>query len=423
MHSIIDNFDLSIRNIEIPRDSINFYCFVFYNETKDPENGAQRHTVHGGKGKSDAMKLGRIVLAFPETAQYNKAKAKRGGRFVSNCRSHRCENDAHAVMRWAGMAKSINLKENIKIMEQKEFKSKPSKQFVVTQTSGLLEFLLRSLTNQSRNHVKSLLTHRLVSVDGVIKTKHDTELKEGQVVCIHRPVIQARTQEGLDILYEDKDLIVINKPSGLLSIASDQEKEATAYHMLTDYVKLKNARNRIFAVHRLDRETSGILLAAKNEKMKFALQDHWADLVSDRAYIAVVEGHLAEKSGKVQSWLKETKTLLMYSSARDGDGLEAITSYTVLKETAGYSLLDVHLETGRKNQIRVHMKDLGHSVVGDKKYGATTDPLKRMGLHAYKLELKHPFSGELMCFEARPPQSFAALFHAPKHNKKTKKNG
>lgn len=304
-------------------------------------------------------------------------------------------------------------------MERRAFTPKSAMEFVVTEPMGLLEFLLCSLPNRSRNHVKSLLTHRLVSVNGVVLTQYDTALSEGQTVRINRPTVQAQVQINMpEILYEDDDLIAINKPADLLSIASDTEKELTAYHLLTDYVRLQNPQNRIFAVHRLDRETSGVMIAAKNEKMKYALQDHWADLVSDRAYIAVVEGQLKDKSGRIQSWLKETKTMLMYSSRRAGDGLEAITNYKVLHEAPGYSLLDIHLETGRKNQIRVHMKELGHSVVGDKKYGAKTNPLKRLGLHAYKLELRHPFSDKTMCFEAPAPQSFTALFKKPIQKKK-----
>ncbi len=291
-------------------------------------------------------------------------------------------------------------------------------QFKVTEACGLLDFLLRSLPNRSRNHVKSLLTHRLVSVDGVVTTQYDTALREGQTIRINRSAVPTQAQKNMpDILYEDDDLIVINKPHNLLSIASDTEKELTAYHMMTAYVRQKNPQNRIFAVHRLDRATSGVLVAAKSEEMKLALQDSWADLVSDRAYLAIVEGRLEEKSGRIQSWLKETKTLLMYSSPKAGDGLEAITSYRVIDEAPEYSLLNIHLETGRKNQIRVHMKELGHSVAGDKKYGAKTDPLKRLGLHAYKLELKHPFSNRLMCFEAPAPPSFAALIRKSKAKK------
>lgn len=298
-----------------------------------------------------------------------------------------------------------------RIFGQQKIVSKPDLEFVVSESCGLLDFLLLKLSNKSRNHVKYLLTHREVLVNGTVITQYDAVLHKGQKIQIKRSIIEGKKQKSvLDILYEDSDIIVINKPAGLLSIASDKEKELTAYHLLTDYVRIKDPRNRIFAVHRLDRDTSGVLMVAKNEKMKLALQDNWADLVSERGYVAVVEGQLKEKCGRIQSWLKETRTFLVYSSSRAGDGLEAITDYQVLNETAEYSLLNINLETGRKNQIRVHMKDIGHNVVGDKKYGAKTDPLKRLGLHAYKLEFKHPFSDKVMCFETQFPQSFISLF-------------
>nr|WP_319488763.1 RluA family pseudouridine synthase [uncultured Caproiciproducens sp.] len=294
---------------------------------------------------------------------------------------------------------------------QPESIQKSNKEFRAAESAGLLDFLLFSLPGKSRNHVKSLLKYREVSVDGTVVTQHNYVLKPGQKVRISRSVKQDKAPKNiLDILYEDDNLIVINKPAGLLSIATDKEKELTAYHLLTDYVRLHNSSNRIFAVHRLDRDTSGVLMVAKNEEMKLALQDHWAELVSQRGYMAVVEGQLTEKSGKIRSWLKQTKTQLVYSSAKAGDGKEAITNYRVVKENTEYSLLEINLETGRKNQIRVHMKDMGHPVAGDKKYGARTNPLKRMGLHAYKLELQNPFTLETMCFEAKPPKSFTALF-------------
>ncbi|MDF2632981.1 MAG: pseudouridine synthase, RluA family [Caproiciproducens sp.] len=294
---------------------------------------------------------------------------------------------------------------------QKKISQKPDTELIVAEPSGLLDFLLLKLSNRSRNNVKSLLTRREILVDGVVVTQYDHPLLAGQKIRISRPTNQGQKQQGvLDIIYEDDDIIVINKPAGLLSISTDKEKELTAYHLLTDYVRLKNPTNRIFAVHRLDRDTSGVLMVAKNERIKLALQDNWADLVSQRAYMAVVEGQLEEKSGRIQSWLKETKTRIMYSSGKAGDGQESITNYQVIKETPEYSLLDIHLETGRKNQIRVHMKDIGHNVVGDKKYGAKTNPLKRLGLHAYKLEFKHPFSDKVMCFQTQPPKSFTALF-------------
>ncbi|WP_019850151.1 RluA family pseudouridine synthase [Desulfitobacterium sp. PCE1] len=281
--------------------------------------------------------------------------------------------------------------------------------FVVTECSGLFDFLTLKLTNQSRNNIKSLLKHRQVTVDGRAITQHDFLLKEGQTVRIVRSVIRGQKEKDvLQILYEDADLIVINKPAGLLTI-TDNKNSVSAYHLLTDYVRRTNPKARIFIVHRLDRDTSGVLMFAKNEKLKLALQDNWGGLVTQRGYVAIVEGRLKEKSGRIRSWLKETKTLLVYSSPKVGDGLEAITNYQVINETPDYSLLNIQLETGRKNQIRVHMKELGHSVVGDTKYGAKTNPLKRLGLHAYKLELRHPFSNQWLCFETEVPESFKAL--------------
>lgn len=189
-----------------------------------------------------------------------------------------------------------------RIFGQQEIVSKPDLEFVVSESCGLLEFLLLELSNKSRNHVKSLLTHRKVSVDGTVITQYDTVLHKGQKVQIKRSITEEKKPTSvLNILYEDSDIIVINKPAGLLSIASDKEKELTAYHLLTDYVRMKDPRNRIFSIHRLDRDTSGVLMVVKNEKMKLALQDNWADLVSERGYVAVVEGQLKEKCGRIQS--------------------------------------------------------------------------------------------------------------------------
>jgi 23S rRNA pseudouridine1911/1915/1917 synthase len=294
---------------------------------------------------------------------------------------------------------------------QNKAKSNKNAEYVVNDSMGLLEFLRVSLSNKARNKVKALLTHREVSVDGVVTTKYDYLLKKGQIVSIARSgkPEEATAGELLEIIYEDNDLIVINKPAGLLSIATDTEKVATAYHLLTEYVKQKNTENRIFVVHRLDRDTSGILMVAKNEEMKYALQDNWDDLIQFRGYLAIVEGKLPQKQGEVVSWLKETKTHLMYSSETSGDGQKAITHYKVVQQSADLTMVEVNLETGRKNQIRVHMKDLGHPIVGDKKYGSTMNPLKRLGLHAHKLEFLHPFTKEIVCFKAPMPRRFKAV--------------
>ena len=281
----------------------------------------------------------------------------------------------------------------------------------VAEPEELMKFLIEKMPDKSRNNIKSLLTHRQVLVDGKVVTQYNHPLQVGQEITVNWALVRdEKPGRGLRILYEDGDIIIIDKPAGLLSIASDKEKERTAYHQLTEYVRTKDPENRIFIVHRLDRETSGVMLFAKNEDIKRSLQDNWKEAVVDRAYIAVVEGQVEKKVGIIKSWLQETKTRLVYSSPRSGDGQEAVTDYKVLEAGAGYSLLEIRLETGRKNQIRVHMRDMGHSIIGDKKYGAATNPIGRLGLHAHILAFYHPVSGELMRFETEVPKKFSQLF-------------
>lgn len=289
-------------------------------------------------------------------------------------------------------------------------KDKPNTEFIVEQEAELLEFLLVKLNKLSRNNVKSLLSHREVLVDGGVRTQFDYHLKPLQRVEINWSLSRDKGKKSvLDIIYEDGDMIAINKPAGLLSIATDKEDTKTAYHLLTEYVRLTNPKNRIFIVHRLDRETSGVLVVAKNETMKRLLQDNWSEILIERGYVALVEGRLEQKAGTVHTWLLETKTHFMYSSTTKGDGLEAITDYKVVTENENYSLVDIRLKTGRKNQIRVHMRDLNHSIAGDRKYDAMTNPLQRLCLHAYLLELKHPVTGEIMHLETEIPKAFIAL--------------
>lgn len=293
--------------------------------------------------------------------------------------------------------------------KKKENKNDPV--FTVTESVGLLDFLLFNLKNKSRNNIKSILTHREILVDGQIVTKHDHILSPGQKVRVIRsPDRSPNGQNMPEIIYEDKDVIVINKPAGLLSISTDKEKELTAYHIMTDYVRQKDPRARIFIVHRLDRDTSGLLMFARDDKLKLAFQNNWTDLAARRGYIAVVEGIPENQSGRIRSWLRETKTLLVYSGSRPGDGLEAVTNYKVIKESESCAMLEIDLETGRKNQIRVHMKEMGNPVAGDKKYGAKTDPLRRLCLHNAVLELKHPYDDKTMCFNAPAPKAFYSLF-------------
>lgn len=279
--------------------------------------------------------------------------------------------------------------------------------FVIENESLLLTYLLLNVKNKSKNNIKSQLTRGNVLVDGKAITKHDYRLQKGQKVMVKWSQIHNKEyKEPLDIIYEDDDIIVVNKPAGLLSISTNNEKDKTAYHIVMNYLKRRNFKNRIFVVHRLDRETSGLLLLAKKEKIKFLLQDNWNNLVGVRGYTVIVEGNVNSNEGTIKSWLKETSTLLVYSSNKENDGKEAITHYKKIKSNGKYTLLEVRLDTGRKNQIRVHMKDIKHSVIGDKKYGAKTDPLKRLGLHANILEFKHPITNKVMRFEIPLPDSF-----------------
>ncbi|HCF70960.1 MAG TPA: RNA pseudouridine synthase [Syntrophomonas sp.] len=288
---------------------------------------------------------------------------------------------------------------------------KPPTRLEVSEPAELMEFLIGKMPSQARNNIKSLLTHRQVQVDGEVISRYNHLLQVGQEVMIHWSLIRDEgSDRGLKILYQDSEIIVIDKPAGLLSIASDQEKEITAYRQVRDYVSEADPEERIFIVHRLDRDTSGVMMFARNESIKHVLQDSWKEIVIDRAYVAVVEGGISDKQGTIKSWLKETKTKLMYSSGREGDGLEAVTHYRVLQTNAKYSLLEIRLETGRKNQIRVHLKDMGHSIIGDKKYGSTTNPIGRLGLHAHILAFKHPVSGRVMRFETEVPKKFTSLF-------------
>ena len=217
--------------------------------------------------------------------------------------------------------------------------------------------------------------------------------------------------KGLAILYEDQDILVVNKTNGLLTVSTDSEKEKTAYFLLNDYVKKGNARskNRVFIVHRLDRETSGILVFAKNEKAKRYLQAEWKGF--NKIYFAVVHGRLLEKEGIITSYLLENKVHRMYSVNDSTKGKYSKTGYKVVKESRNFSLLDINLFTGRKNQIRVHFSEKGHPVVGDKIYGKIDKGIKRLALHAASLTISHPFTRKKITFETELPLYFKILIN------------
>lgn len=278
--------------------------------------------------------------------------------------------------------------------------------YTVAQPTTLLPFLLSSVKGKSRNNVKSLLSRRLVAVDGVPVSRFDTPLAPGQQVAILPSSAPRADALPFPILYEDEHLIVVNKPAKLLSVATDKEKARTAYHMVTDYVKARRVGDRIFVLHRLDRDTSGVLMFARDPETKELFQSHWNEMVTRRGYLAVVEGTPRPDRDTIRSFLVETDTHLSFSGAPGKGAKEAITSYQVVKTGGGYALLDINIETGRKNQIRVHMKELGHPVAGDKQYGARTNPIGRLCLHANELSFTHPVTGEQITFKAKMPRDF-----------------
>jgi len=224
-----------------------------------------------------------------------------------------------------------------------------------------------------------------------------------------------RLPRGLVILHEDRDILVVDKPAGLLTMGTDTDKARTAYFILTDYIRkgYAKSRKRIFIVHRLDRETSGILVFAKSIEAKLCLQDQWKE--TEKKYLAVVHGQCDRKSETITTYLAENKAQFVYSTSDTTKGKLSHTAYKVLKQTKDFALLEVDLLTGRKNQIRVHLAGIGHPVVGDQKYGKGNKAHTRLALHARSISFKHPFSGKQLVFETKVPLHFNQLVGSVDH--------
>ncbi len=290
-------------------------------------------------------------------------------------------------------------------------KEKRNLTFKVKEQNELMKFLIENLPNKNRNNIKSLLKNKQVLVDGAAISQFNHPLNPGQEVMITESRFSDKDMKGIKVVYEDEYLIAIEKASGILSIATDKEREKTAYNIVKNYVKSRNPLEKLFIVHRLDRETSGVMIFAKTEEMQQLLQTNWQKMVLERTYVAVVEGKVEKNSDTIISYLKENSAFVTFSSDKEIEGSKkAITHYTVLKRSKGFSLVEANIETGRKNQIRVHMQSLGHSVVGDKKYGATTNPLGRLGLHAKSIIFKHPKTGKVLSFQTGIPAKFSGMF-------------
>ena len=278
--------------------------------------------------------------------------------------------------------------------------------FIVDKEINLLDAIFDFKKDLSKKSIKSFIKNKMIKVNDKVITNNSYMLSKNDVVeiCYEKRIIP---KYDLDILYEDEYLIAINKPCGLLSISNDKEKDITAYRMVSDYVKSSNKKNFIFVVHRLDQETSGVLLFCKNEKIRDRLQENWNNVVKKRGYIALVDGKI-NGTGTIRSFLMEDKRQFVYSS-KNGIGKEAITHYEVIKNNNNYSMLQVFIDTGRRNQIRVHLSEHGYPIVGDKKYRCKSNPVKRLCLHANMLEFIHPVSKKLISIKCDVPEEFRKL--------------
>lgn len=272
----------------------------------------------------------------------------------------------------------------------------------------LLSFVSEHFKDRSRNDLKAWLRHGHYMVDGVVSTAFDASVAPGAEVKVNltRPFV-VLMHPRLQLVYEDDDVIVINKGYGLLSVGTQSHrKEETAYDILRDYVKKQNPSNKLYVVHRLDRDTSGLMMFAKTEEAQENLRHNWNNMVLDRLYVALLEGYVKEDEGYVKSRLMENSRFVVYSTQNPEEGKLALTRFKVLKRAYGLSLVEFSLDTGRKNQIRVHASEMGHPISGDRKYGAKESRLNRLCLHARTLRFAHPITRKDMRFELPIPSRF-----------------
>ena len=304
-----------------------------------------------------------------------------------------------------------------------KMKRKQDTSFRVEAVCELMPFLLAKLGGMTRTSVKQLLSQRRVTVNAGIQTRHDTPLKAGDLVQVlqGRGNVELRHPK-LRIIYEDDALIIVEKKNGLLTVPyNPKSSEMTAYSILKEYVKKQSKRNTVHVVHRLDRETSGVLVFAKSPELQEYMRTYWRQLVTKRTYVALVEGQFEQKEGTITTWLTEDPhTGMVYSSPKDDGGQKSVTHYKVIKSTIlgeddqalPVSLIELNLETGRTNQIRVHMQSINHSVIGDRKYGHGNEysPVDRLCLHAKVLEFIHPMTEKKVRFEAAAPKEMTRIF-------------
>lgn len=279
----------------------------------------------------------------------------------------------------------------------------------VKENAPLLEYLINNVS-ESRSKLKATLQGRGIAVNGRMVTQFDYQLKAGDKIIISRHKKQNQFKSRyVKIVYEDRWLVVVEKNIGILSMAAGHSS-LNVKSVLDDYFLKSRQKCRAHVVHRLDRDTSGLMVYAKDIETDQILEHNWHQIVYDRRYIAVVSGEMEQNNGTIANWLKDNKAYITYSSPTDNGGKYAVTHFQVLNRTTEHSLVEYKLETGRKNQIRVHSADMGHPVCGDVKYGNGDDPLHRLCLHAYMLCFTHPVTGEPMEFSTPIPTAFRSLF-------------
>ena len=282
--------------------------------------------------------------------------------------------------------------------------------YTVGEDAPLLEWLMANIQGMSRNKLKDILKGRGVKVNGKVVTQFDYPLLKGMTVSLSRSKKNDTFKNRfVKVVYEDRYLVVVEKNPGILSMAAGH-KTLNVKAVLDDYFKPSRQRCTAHVVHRLDRDTSGLMVYAKDMETEMALERDWHNIVYDRRYVAVLSGEMVEDEGTIANWLKDNSAYITYSSPVDNGGKYAVTHFHVLDRTTEHSLVEFKLETGRKNQIRVHSADMGHPVCGDVKYGNGDDPIHRLCLHAYMLCFFHPVTRRRMEFETPIPAQFRMLF-------------
>lgn len=276
------------------------------------------------------------------------------------------------------------------------------------ETLPLMEFISGSMPDAKRNDIKKWLKYGHLSVEGNVTTAFDAPVAPGATVDINlsRP-FPVFKHPRIELVYEDEDVLVINKGYGVLSVGTNShKKEETAFDIMREWVKRQDIRNKLYVVHRLDRHTTGLMMFAKSERAHDVLRHNWNNIILERLYVAVLEGYLEQDKGFVKSRLAENSQFVVYSTDAPGEGRLAVTNYEVLRRGNGYTLAHFSLDTGRKNQIRVHASDMGHPIAGDRKYGAKTSPVNRLALHAQTLRFAHPVTKKDMNFQTPIPLAF-----------------